>query len=935
MSGFGTSLWLMYMTRILAVAFSFLFALPSVVHAHASPVAYTPSSSETVTEAPSEVVIRFSERPEPGASRIVVTDDTGTQIQEGRASVALDDPRLLSVPVRAGTKGAYFVSWSVVSADDGHFTKGGFTYFVGDNATIGTQTAPQVEVVQLSALPEATAIAVELFGNSLLLASVFFFAFVLRPRMPSMEQRAVSSAQRICWFLSVGGVVFALVGALTHMALKTYELAALHSIGIGDAVPLYVATTSGSATLIRACAVAGFALVFFLRRRHIARARRFSLSECVLVLFLVAFAFFRSIVSHTTANPFATEFGIAVNFVHLFAKDLSAGVLVALVLVMLMKPLREHAGALLTRGFRMLVYLFAPLAASASYIVWLHLKSPENITTTLWGERFVPLVVSALVAGALLFYHVLGMKHVPSFVRAHVRYTLPAEALAALLIVFFSALMIITSPPLHGKAPAYEADSNGVRISLAPSVSEDGYALLTFSTKSSGTLSEPTVMLDGDSVGGTLLSVEKRFINGYAFKSAVLQGESAHSISISVSQESGYDARAEFTLTRAGLTLPAEGDRALDLFAVLMAFFGLSGIACSVLLLVESRMHSFESVQNATLLGTLAAGIAAGIVISQIIGVASFLLRNQLKEECITDGNAWHLMLPTREGKPVSSTPAEGCMALNGAFHIADAREYRFLKNPAPTSVSFSTDFSTVSAGLPTALEFSIRTNEGAVPRLVAQHERLVHVIIISKDMTEFFHVHPDDLSALTTENVSNATFSVPFTFPKAGKYLIGIDYASGLSSRNSQMQVEIGGVPQQEMEASIYPLRTSHEGYELTLQPGFPVVGQPATLVWRIEKDGEDVLDLEPYLAAAMHVAVIKDDFSEFVHAHGEVHLPGAPVPAASPTGVHNHAPPPPRFGPLIEAHPVFPSAGVYTIFAQFKHRGEVISVPFTLRVE
>jgi len=91
----------------------------------------------------------------------------------------------------------------------------------------------------------------------------------------------------------------------------------------------------------------------------------------------------------------------------------------------------------------------------------------------------------------------------------------------------------------------------------------------------------------------------------------------------------------------------------------------------------------------------------------------------------------------------------------------------------------------------------------------------------------------------------------------------------------------------------------------------------------------------LEPYLAAAMHIALVKDDFSEFVHAHGEVHLPGTPIPKASATTVHNHTPPPPRFGPIVEAHTVFPSAGDYTVFAQFKRAGEVITAPFSIRVE
>jgi Cu+-exporting ATPase len=195
--------------------------------------------------------------------------------------------------------------------------------------------------------------------------------------------------------------------------------------------------------------------------------------------------------------------------------------------------------------------------------------------------------------------------------------------------------------------------------------------------------------------------------------------------------------------------------------------------------------------------------------------------------------------------------------------------------------------------------------------------------------------VHPDDDAPFTAEEIADASFSVPFTFPKAGEYVVGIDYASGLSARSEQFHVMVGGAPAQAATDVVYPPRGTYGGYDVSLQAGFPTAGQPATLVWRVEKDGKDVTDLEPYLAAAMHVAIVKDDLSEFVHAHGEVHVPGAPVPKLSASGVHNHAPPPPRFGPMIEAHPVFPTAGIYTVFAQFKHGENVITAPFTVRVE
>lgn len=922
------------MTRFLTFLLVVLFALPSVVYAHASPTEYIPASSATVTEAPSEISIRFSERPEAGASRIVVKDERGVELQQGTAVVDSLDSRVLSIPLTEGEAGAYFVTWSVVSKDDGHFTKGGYTYFIGDKETAGTNAPPQVEVVQLSALPEASTIALELLGNSLLLASLVFFAFLVRPRLQDMDEKARRGGARVHTFLVVCGIFFALAGAVAHVLLKTSELATLHSSSFTEALPLYLATVGGFATIIRAGVVIVFGLFFAFRARAIRTASRITFSELALFVLLGVFAYFRAVVSHATANPFLPPLGVFTNFVHLIAKDLSAGLLITLSLVMALKSLRPHLPHLAARGMRTLALLFAPLSATAAYIVWLHLKDASNLTSTLWGERAILLFTCALAAAAFLAYHAWGSRYAPAFVGRMLRYTLPAEAVVGVLIVFFSSLMIITSPPLHEAPHALTAESNGVHISLMALASEDGMALLTVAEPDMPTVHTPTVLLDGDSEGGIVLDLEERFVGGYAFPLAVLQGEETHTLSIIASQEGGYDARASFTLTRADLILPAEGVRTFDLFTLLMSALGIAGVLFALLLLRSVRTEHGTEVTPSSPLRVLVSGVATLFIASQLLGIASFAFANTFKRECIQDGNSWHLMLPTRAGKPVSSTPAEGCMALNGAFHIADAREYHFLKSPAVSHVEFSTDLSVLRAGEPIELAFAMRNEDGSIPHLSVQHERLVHIVVVSKDATQFFHVHPDDSVPLTTEEVANASFTIPFTFPKAGEYVIGIDYASGLSLRSEQFRMSVAGAPMQE-ERETFPLRAMHEGYAVSLQPGFPIVGQPATLVWRVQKDGEDVLDLEPYLGAATHVAIVKEDLSEFIHAHGEVHMPNAPVPKVSATGVHNHVPPPPRFGPLVEAHPVFPSAGIYTVFAQFMHEGKVISAPFTLRVE
>jgi P-type Cu+ transporter len=87
----------------------------------------------------------------------------------------------------------------------------------------------------------------------------------------------------------------------------------------------------------------------------------------------------------------------------------------------------------------------------------------------------------------------------------------------------------------------------------------------------------------------------------------------------------------------------------------------------------------------------------------------------------------------------------------------------------------------------------------------------------------------------------------------------------------------------------------------------------------------GRPVDDLQPYLAAAGHVVVMRADGETFAHEHAEVTDDGGrPV----------FALPGQTFGPDLDVHAEFPTAGTYRLWAQFRLAdGRVITVPFTVR--
>ncbi|MFZ2886770.1 MAG: copper resistance CopC family protein, partial [Minisyncoccia bacterium] len=918
-----------YMKHLASFIALFVVALPFLASAHASPVEYKPASSARLSEAPHEVRIRFSERAEHGASRILVADESGNRLNAGESVVDANDPYVLSVPITHASDGAFFVTWSVVSSDDGHFTKGGYAYFVG-GATGSVPTAPQMEIAQLSAIPEASAMFVELLGNSFLWGALILFAFVLRYAAASAEEKRHMA--RVYSIMIWSGVFLILAGALVHVALKTSELASLHELPFKEALPLYLATVSGFATIIRAGAAVAFAVFFALFARRIVAAPRFTWMEALLFCILLVFAFFRAKVSHATANPFFPEFSVLVNLFHLIGKGLWEGILAGVCALFLFRTLRSRVTELLPQAFKVLAIAFGITGPTAAYIVWLHLKDISNLSSTLWGERFIPLCAVAVLAAVLLVYHVVLNRYHPRFVGSLLPYTLPAEFAIGVLVVFFSSLMIITSPPLEENSGAlYATESNGLEISLEKSRFEDGMALLT--VRGGEKIKDPVVMLGGDE--GIILELERRFDGGYAFPLSVFTPDASHDVRIAVAQENAYDATAQFSVEREYIDPKDSHGRVFDLLAALCTFIGIASIMLAIALYRLSHTNYLIPNQKYLTL-KLATGFVGGIILaSQLIGLGVFLFANEFKKECLVDGNGWHIMLPSKNGIPVSSTPHEGCMTLGGSFHIVDAREYRYLKSPEESSVEFSTDLSSLRAGIPITLNFSIRDADGKPALLSVQHERLVHMIVISKDMREFRHAHPDDTGTLSDVAVRTASFSIPFTFPKAGDYLIALDYAHGLSLESRTLTVSVSGAPTQSEEEATYPSQGTFDGYDVSLKYQQPFAGEVSTLVYTIEKDGKPVTDLSPYLAAAMHVAIVKNDLTEFAHTHGEVHKLGEVVPLPSVTSVHNHAPPPPRFGPMVEAHPVFPSAGIYTVFGQFMHEGNIITNRFTVRVE
>jgi copper resistance protein D len=272
--------------------------------------------------------------------------------------------------------------------------------------------------------------------------------------------------------------------------------------------------------------------------------------------------------------------------------------------------------------------------------------------------------------------------------------------------------------------------------------------------------------------------------------------------------------------------------------------------------------------------------------------------------------------------------------------HEVPARHYSHLEHegmhhpahgPAPV-VSLETEPSTITAGVPATITVRLKDPEGRpLPGLSVSHERILHVLIIGQDMTSFAHVHPEDSGPVTTEMLNKAVFPLRFTFPKAGEFLIGVDFFAGDEFYSRTFRLIVSGKQAMGLPKMDFSTRKNFGEYRVTFatSPMNVKEGEKTSLKYIIEKDEKPVADLSPYLGAAMHLAVVSDDLTQYIHAHGTV--PGE----LHEHHDHMHVNPPKTFGPEIEADVVFPVKGTYTIFSQIKHRDKVLLFDFMVNVQ
>jgi hypothetical protein len=182
-------------------------------------------------------------------------------------------------------------------------------------------------------------------------------------------------------------------------------------------------------------------------------------------------------------------------------------------------------------------------------------------------------------------------------------------------------------------------------------------------------------------------------------------------------------------------------------------------------------------------------------------------------------------------------------------------------------------------------------------------HEKLMHLFVVSSDLSYFAHIHPEN-------------GKIDLNLPQPGNYKVAADfYPKGGTPQFIEHYLTTPGYtkPLSDTPVILPPDLTPKSGpnlkVSLTMDPPEPIPGRKTLLFFKLEPgDG-----LEQYIGAWAHAFIASDDLIDTSHTH--------PTYASG--------------GPDLQFDVYFPRAATYRMWIQFQRLGVVNTVAFTIPVK
>jgi hypothetical protein len=215
---------------------------------------------------------------------------------------------------------------------------------------------------------------------------------------------------------------------------------------------------------------------------------------------------------------------------------------------------------------------------------------------------------------------------------------------------------------------------------------------------------------------------------------------------------------------------------------------------------------------------------------------------------------------------------------------------------------TLSADTAPFAAGTAKTFRFRVYgANRTPVTTFAVAHEKLMHLVVVRRDLTGYQHLHPT--------MAQDGTWSVDLRLPEPGVWRAYADFAVIDASRATTavtLGVDLTAAGPYQPKALPEPDRASTvDGLTVTYE-GTPAISATQALVFRVPAP------VERYLGAYGHLVVLREGDLGYVHVHPEDQL----------------------LGGAVKFWLAAPSAGRYRMFFDFQVAGKVHTAEYTLVV-
>ena len=447
----------MMLATIVTVAWLFIIIhaiQPTIplAYGHAVPTTYSiePNSVLQTDSIPSELVITFSERPDPQISYIRVTNSQNERIDNDGFTISDSNPRHATVTLdetKLEEDGVYTVSWRALSLDDGHIAQGSYVFGVGNVTPEGVAGGNQQQQTPTQTVTYVTSTADALLRWPLIVAQTaivggviayfvlyssggrrgLFFNLSNRHNHLSFDLNLFAK-KRFAIILIAGALSIAICGTalvfLQASNLNTDDSSSTGDQYLSTLQSLIFGSPAGVVWSIRiatSAIIAVLALLYFVlaKRAYVQRTSSTlssSSSSAILLAILAAGAasiFSNSMLSHNSAATFLPSVAVFADWLHFMAVSAWVGGLFyfSAVLLFAIKSGRKtsesayHLSVILPRFSLIASASLGIIGVTGLYMAWIHLQTLDSLFYTPYGNNLIIKISAALPMVILGAYH--------------------------------------------------------------------------------------------------------------------------------------------------------------------------------------------------------------------------------------------------------------------------------------------------------------------------------------------------------------------------------------------------------------------------------------------------------------------------------------------------------------------------------------------------